>query len=715
MDGDGGAVSGNPLLDRGFLVPFDRIEPGDVAPAVDETLKWARRRLDEAAADETASGGAALAGIDAVAQEVARTWAPVSHLANVAATPELRRAHAAALPEVVRFRSRLFHHEKLYRRLQAFAASREGRALAGLPRRHLEKTLREFRRAGADLSRDRKAALEEMRVELSELGRSFEENLLEETAAYGKLVTDRDALAGLPEAVIERASRLAEARGQEGWLVTLDMPSVDAVLRHASDRSLRREVHAAYLDRCTGGERDNRPLIARMLELRRRIASLLGYDDFPSYRLETAMAKSGGRVRTFLDELIAATRPFHDQDAQELQRCARRFGVGALAPWDVSFLMEKLRKERFDLDDEALRPWFPLDEVQSGLFEIARRLFGLSVKRADNPAVWHPDVCFFEVRDDTGRHLGSFYADWFPRDTKRQGAWMDALVAGGPRAGAVDPRAGGPAGEGFDPHLGFVGGNFNPPTKAGPSLLTHREVRTLFHEFGHLLHHVASRVEIPERGGTNVAWDWVEVPSQIMENWTWRSEALDIFARHHETGAPLPADTVDRLIAARRFMGGWSQMRQLSLANLDLELHRSWDAETPVMEYAAATLRPFVPSDRFVERHVLPSFAHLFGGGYASAYYSYLWSETLEADAFSRFEDEGVLSPVAGRAFLDSILSQGDRREPDELFRAFMGRAPNTRALIQRNLGTTFQGDGPSRTPDAPSRPSAVRQRRERG
>ena len=683
-EGDqGDTVTGNPLLDRSFPVPFDRIVPGDVASAVEETLQWARQRLDELAEDREAPGDATLAGLDAVAREVARTWAPVSHLANVAATPELREAHAAALPDVVRFGSRLFHHEGLYRLLRSFASSPEGRALVGLPRRHLEKTLREFRRAGADLPRDGKTALEEMQVELSDLGRRFEENLLEETAAYGKLVAERSAVDGLPDTALERASQLAGARGLEGWLITLDMPSVEAVLKHATDRTLRQEVHAAYLDRCTGGERDNRPLIPRMLELRRRIASLLEYDDFPGYRLETAMAGSGGRVRAFLDDLTVATRPFYERDAIELERCARRFGLGALAPWDVSFLMEKLRKERFDLDDEALRPWFPLDQVQSGLLEIASRLFGLSVAQVDNPAVWHPDVGYFEVRDETGLHLGSFYADWFPRDTKRQGAWMDALIAGGPRNG------------GFERHLAFIGGNFTPPTASRPSLLTHREVRTLFHEFGHLLHHVASRVEIPERGGTNVAWDWVEVPSQIMENWTWRREALDLFARHHETGTPLPAETLERLVGARRFMGGWSQMRQLSLANLDLELHRSWDAETPVMEYAAATLRPFVPSDSFVERHLLPSFAHLFGGGYASAYYSYLWSETLEADAFSRFEDEGVLNPATGRAFLEAVLSQGDRRDPNELFREFMGRDPNEGALIRRNLGTTLNGDIP--------------------
>ena len=666
----------NPLLDRSFPVPFHRIRPGDVGPAVAEVLGRARRRIDELGAGSGGSYAEVVGRLDALAEEVECTWSPVSHLHNVDATPELREAYAAALPEVTRFSSRLHHHEGLYRRLRDFAGSRAGSSLTGLRRRHLHHTLRDFRRAGAALGPADKRALEDLRLDLSELGRRFEENLLEETAAYGKVVTDPEELAGLPETVLERAARLAAERNEEGWLITLDMPSVQAVLRHADDRGLRREIHAAHLDRCTSGKRDNRPLVARILELRREIAELLGYPDFPEHRLETLMAGSGGRVRAFLDELIAGTRPFHERDTAELEAHAHASGLGSLRPWDVAWLMEKLRKERFQVDDEVLRPWFPLEEVQSGLFEIAKRLFGLTVRRAGNPAVWHPDVAYFEVRDEAEVHLGSFYTDWFPRETKRQGAWMDALVVGGPAADG-----------GFRPHLAFIGGNFNPPTATRPALLTHREVRTLFHEFGHLIHHIASRVEVPARGGVNVAWDWVEVPSQIMENWCWEREALDLFARHHETGDPLPDTILDGLVAARRFMGGWLQMRQLSLANLDLELHRTWRGDTPVMDYAAAALRPFVPSDRFVERHMLPSFAHLFAGGYASAYYSYLWSETLEADAFSRFAAEGVLNAETGRAFRDRVLAQGDRRDPEELFRDFTGRDPDPGALIRRNLG----------------------------
>ncbi|MYH52640.1 MAG: M3 family metallopeptidase, partial [Gemmatimonadetes bacterium] len=439
----------NPLLDRTFPVPFDCIEPGAVGPAVAEVLARAGRRIEELGAGAGGSYGEVVGALDVINEEVERTWSPVSHLHNVDATPELREAYAGALPEITRFSSRLHHHEGLYRRLRDFAASRAGASLTGLRHRHLDRTLRDFRRAGAALNPADKKTLEDLRLELSELGRSFEENLLEETAAYGKVVTDSDTLAGLPETALERAAQLAAARGEEGWLITLDMPSVQAVLQHADDRALRREIHSAYLDRGTAGDRDNRPLVARILELRRQVAELLGYPDFPDYRLETLMARSGGRVRTFLDELIDRTRPFHDRDTSELEGHARRSGLDALEPWDVGWLMEKLRKERFDVDDEMLRPWFPLEEVQSGLFEIADRLFGLRVRRVDNPAVWHPDVGFYEVHDETGVHLGSFYTDWFPRETKRQGAWMDSLVSGGPT------RDGG-----FDPHLAFIGGNF---------------------------------------------------------------------------------------------------------------------------------------------------------------------------------------------------------------------------------------------------------------
>ncbi len=668
--------SSNPLLEHGFPIPFDRITPETIAPAMAETLAAARRRIDDLAAGEGGGYDDVVGALDGISESVARTWAPVSHLNNVASTPELREAYGAALPEITRFTSRLHHHEGLFRRLRSFAKSPAGVELKGIRRRNLDHALRDFRRAGAELDQGTKEKLEALRIELSELGRRFEENLLDETAAFRRIVRDPARLEGFPETALERAAQMAAAANEEGWLLTLDMPSVQAVLQHAADRELRREIHTAYLDRCTEGDRDNAPLIERILAIRRRLAGILGYRDFPDYRLETLMAGKGDRVRAFIDDLADRTRPFHQRDVAELEQCATEIGLGALEPWDVSWLMEKLRRERFAIDDEALRPWFPLNEVQAGLFEIAGRLFGLQIEEVANDAVWHPEVSFFEVRNEAGAHIGSFYTDWFPRESKRQGAWMDSLITGGP-----SPRGG------FDPHLGFIGGNFTPPTATRPALLTHREVLTLFHEFGHLLHHICSTVEIRALGGVNVAWDWVEVPSQIMENWCWEGEALDLFARHYQTGEALPDRLLERLRAARRFMAGWLQMRQLSLAHLDLSLHRDYDGNTPVIEHARALLRPFVPSDRFVKRHILPSFAHIFAGGYASAYYSYLWSETLEADAFSHFRRAGVLNPQAGRDFRDRILARGDSRDADALFRDFMGREVDPEALIRRNLG----------------------------
>lgn len=666
----------NPLEAWVGTIPFDRIEAQHVEGAVRRALSRASERIEKLISASETDYDSVVAELDRIGESVARTWAPVSHLNNVNATADYREAYGKILPEVTRFWSRLLNNEALHGRLVAYRQSSEGQALHGLRARHVDRILKEFERAGANLDPDAKERLESIRMELSRLGQTFQENVLEETAAYARHVTDAEELAGLPESTRDRAASLAEARGLDGWVITLDMPSVQAVLKHAENRDLRRDVHEAYLDRCTSGTRDNRPVIEEILALRREMVELLGYDSFPDYRLELAMARSGSRVRDFLDELIEGTRPYWERDLADVEEHARELGIEPLEPWDVSFVAEALKRQRFELDDEALRPWFPLAEVQDGLFEIAHRLFGLRIRRVDNDAVWHPDVEFFEIADEGGTVLGRFYTDWYPRDEKRQGAWMDSFVTGGPRENGS-----------FEPHLAFIGGNFNPPVGGKPALLTHREVQTLFHEFGHLLHHCTSRVEIPGRAGINVAWDWVEVPSQLMENWTWEKEALDLFARHHETDAPVPPELLQRMLDARRFMGGWHQMRQLSFANLDLLLHQAYDGQRPAVEFARDALLPFAPAERFVRRHLLTSFSHLFAGGYASAYYSYLWSETLEADVFSRFADAGVLDPATGRAYLETILSQGDREDPEALFRDFMGRDPDPSALIARNLG----------------------------
>jgi oligopeptidase A len=428
--------------------------------------------------------------------------------------------------------------------------------------------------------------------------------------------------------------------------------------------------------------------------LRDESAEILGYRDFPDYTLEDRMVGSGSRAVAFEADLVDRTRPFWERDVEDLREHASTIGMSDIEPWDIAYLIDDLRRTRYELDDEDLRPYFPLPHVLSGLFEVVRRTFGFRIEERQIDELWHEDVRYFEIfDDDDGEMLGAFYSDWFPRVEKREGAWMNNFITGGPRP------------DGFAPHLGVICGNFTPPDGDRPALLTHREVETTFHEFGHLLHHCTSRVEVSARAGINVAWDWVELPSQLMENWTWERDALYLFARHYETGEPLPDELFERMIAARRYMGGWAQMRQLSLGTVDLALHgelapklrqesngsdgSELDARqgNEVMSFGEERFAPFSPDPRFARLHMLTSFTHLFAGGYAAAYYSYLWSEVLDADVFTRFRREGIFNRDTGREYVDSILSRGDSADPDDLFVEFMGRAPDPEALLARNLG----------------------------
>jgi oligopeptidase A len=689
------ADDANPLLADTFLVPFHAIRPEHIEPGIRTALAEAQLQVDAVAADAAPPTWAnTVERLDRAVEVLARRVAPAGHLMAVVETPELREAYNAVLPEMSAFWSRLPLDERLWTRLRAFAETGEARTLTGLRRRHLEKTLQEFRRAGAELPPEGKARLETLKVELAQLQQRFAENVLDATAAYELLVTDEARLRGVPESARRRARAQAEEKGQEGWLLTLDLPSVEPVLKYCEDRELRREIHAAYTHRCRGGEHDNRGLLARILRTRREISEILGYASYSDYKLEDRMARTGERATAFEWDMVERTRPYWARDVKALRAFAAGMGLDELEPWDAAFVMERLRRERYDIDDEALRPWFPLDQVLAGLFEIVRRTFGFRVEERPIAEVWHPDVRHYEILAEDGTHVGSFYSDWFPRKEKRQGAWMSDLVTGGPR----DDR-------GFRPHLGVVCGNFPPPLDGTPALLTHRDVETVFHEFGHLLHHCTCRVSIAARAGINVAWDWVELPSQLMENWCWEREALALFARHWHTGEPFPDALVDRMMAARRFMGGWNQMRQLSFGTLDLALHdhlapqlhaargdagaEDLDAEqgARVLAFARDHYLGFSPSSRFAELHGLAAFTHIFAGGYSAGYYSYLWSEVLDADVFTRFRSEGVFNRETGRAYVDAILSRGDSDDPERLFREFMGRDPDPRALLERNLG----------------------------
>ena len=696
----------NPLLLEAARIPFHEIRAEHVEPGIGAALAEAQAEVDAVASSEVPpTWENTVQRLDRALERLSERISPASHLMSVSETPELRAAYNAVLPEISAFWSSLPLDPKLWARVAAFEATDEARSLTGLRRRHLDKTVAEFRRAGADLPDEAKARLRALKVEVAQLEQRFGEHVLDATAEYELLVEDESRLDGVPEAARRRFRTRAEEAGKKGWLLTLDYPSVEAVLKHAHDRALRKEIQNAYANRCRDGEHDNRGLIARILRIRDEIAEILGYGSFPDYVLEERMARTGEQAMAFERDLVERTRAYYQRDVEELRSFGQELGLDALEPWDVAYVMEQLRKARYDIDDEDLRPYFPLPRVLDGLFEIVRRTFGFRIEEREIEEVWHPDVRYFELVDESDETtVGGFYTDWFPRKEKRQGAWMNNFVTGGPTD------------DGFRPHVGVICGNFTPPDGDQPALLTHREVQTTFHEFGHLLHHCTSRVEIPARAGIHVAWDFVELPSQIMENWTWEREALDLFARHHEDGSPLPDELYERMIAARRFMGGWGQMRQLSLGTVDLVLHAElapklraeaaaggasdWGGREPgevdehdaaqgdeVMAFARARFRDFVPTDRFAELHALTSFSHLFSGGYAAGYYSYLWSEVLDADAFTRFKAEGIFNPETGRSYVQSILSRGDSDDPEILFRSFMGRDPDPEALLERNLG----------------------------
>jgi oligopeptidase A len=668
----------NPLLSREFRIPFDRIQTKHVEPAVRQALQEAQHELDTLiASDGERSYENTIEPLDDLLERLGRVIDPVTHLVAVMNTPELREAYNQVLPDFSAFYAKLPLNVGLWRVVKQYAATPEAQELTGVRRRHLDKMVRDFIRAGADLPADKKSRVEAIRVELSRLHTQFSDNTLDATNAFELLITDPDELAGLPETARTRARTSAASKGQTGWRFTLQLPSYLPFMQYADSRELREQLYTAFVNRASTGDLDNRPLMVRILELRRELAHLLGYRNFADYRLEESMVGSGDRALAFLNDLTERTRPYWDREIAELKEFAEEIGLENLEPWDVAYVAEKMRKSRYDIDEEELRPYFPMDRVLEGVFEIARRIFGVTVTERPIKEVWHPDVKFYDIHDEEeGVYLGSFYADWFPRESKRGGAWMDSFVTGRP------------AEEGFTPHLGLMVGNFSPPEDNRPALLTHREVETTLHEFGHLLHHLLSRVEVPARAGTNVPRDWVELPSQIMENWAWEREALDLFACHWQTGAPIPEELFRKMVAARNFMAANAQMRQLSFGTTDLKLHIEYDPERDgdVVAYVQDVMSHFSIRPEFARNHFIATFTHVFAGGYAAGYYSYLWSEVLDADAFTRFQQEGIFNRETGRAYVDAILSRGDSADPVDLFREFMGRDPDLNALLRRNL-----------------------------
>jgi oligopeptidase A len=670
----------NPLRSRAQRIDFRSVTAQDVEAGIDAAVAEAEAALARLLAAQGPRRYAdTVDALDALLERVDRVYGYAYHLTSVRSTPELREAFARVQPRYKAFRTRLDVDPRLYSALQSVATGAEAHALDPLRRRHLDKTLERLRRAGASLGDAERERVTELRVELARLGTRFSEHVLDATNAFALDVDDRDDLDGLPETVVEQARERARAAGKDGWRVTLHAPSYVPFLRHARRRDLRERLWRAYNGRAEGGPFDNRAIVADILRLRRELARHLGYRDYAELALEDRMLAGVDQVRSFLRTLEDRTRPYAEREVGELETFAREtLGIDTLEPWDVRFAFERWREHRFDLDEQALRPYFPLPHVQTAMFELASDLFGLRFEEVDAPERWHDDVSCFEVRNEAGTHVGTFYTDWFPRADKRDGAWMNDLIEGGPIPGG-----------GFEPHVGLMCGNLTPSGGGRPALLDFQEVQTLFHEFGHLLHLLVTNVEVRARGMGAVAWDFIELPSQVMENWTLEPAALARFARHVDSGEPIPEGLVAKLLAARHFMQPWSQMRQLALASVDMALHVDFDpdGDTDALEFARDVMVPFDIAERFVASGFVCAFSHIMAGSYASGYYAYKWSEVLDADAFSRFREEGLFDRDVGRAFVDTLLARGDSADPGELFEAFMGRGPRIDAVIERNLG----------------------------
>jgi len=675
----------NPLLDFSGLPRFAEFKPEYVTPAIDQLLADARAAVARAeAADTPAEWDAFVAPLDDANERLGRAWGQVSHLHSVMDSPELREVYNANLPKITVYYAELGQNEALFTKFKALKASPGYAALSAPRKKIVENELRDFRLGGAELPADKKVRFMQVQEELAQLSAKFEENLLDATNDYHLVIDEVSELAGVPDDVLAMMKAAAEADGETGWKITLQMPFYLPVMQYADSRELRQILYRAYVTRASEfgkPELDNTALIASILRLRREAAELLGFASYAQVSLAAKMADTPADVLKFLDELAARARPYAEKDFDELKAFARdELGYETLEAWDTSYVSEKLSVARYSFSDQEVKQYFPEPRVLAGLFKLVETLYGLHI-REDSAPMWHPDVKFYTLTDHAGQRVGQFYLDLYARASKRGGAWMDDVIT---RRRTAD---------GIQTPVAYLNCNFSGPVGDKPALFTHDEVITLFHETGHGLHHLLTQIEELGVSGINgVEWDAVELPSQFMENFCWEWDVLKHMTAHVDTGEPLPRALFDRMLAAKNFQSGLQTLRQIEFASFDMHLHDDFDPN------GKRTAQDLIDDIRKKVAVIVPpaynrfpnNFSHIFAGGYAAGYYSYKWAEVLSADAYALFEDEaegygGVLNPEVGHRFWSEILAQGGARPALESFKAFRGREPTIDALLRHN------------------------------
>jgi oligopeptidase A len=676
----------NPLMSQHELPPFQTIKAEHVEPAVTELLDKNRAEIGallEAGADTWET---LIEKQDDLDDRLNQAWSPVSHMNSVVNSDELREAYNNCLPSLSEYSTEMGQNPELFKAYKKIAESESANNLTGPQQKVIENALRDFRLSGIDLDSEKQKRFAEISKQLSELGSKFGDNVLDATGAWNKVIADEKELAGLPESAIGLAKQTAEQRGEEGFMLTLDMPSYIPVMSYCDNRELRKEMYEAFTTRASdtgpgAGQWDNSELMNKILKLRKELSMLLGFENFAERSLATKMADTPEQVLEFLNELAAKSKPVAIKEFAEICDFAmQEYGVSELNAWDGPYYAEKLKKQKYDISDEELRPYFPAPTVIAGMFEVVRRLYDIEISESTDIETWHEDVKTYNISKG-GNLIARFYLDLYARARKQGGAWMDECRV---RRVKADGELQLP--------VAYLTCNFTNPVGDAPALFTHDEVVTLFHEFGHGLHHMMTQVDCAGVSGINgVAWDAVELPSQFMENWCWEREALQFISGHYQSGEPLPDELLDKMLKAKNFQSAMQMVRQLEFALFDLRLHIEFNADLDdthdnqvqaVLDSVRSQVAviPIPPINRF--QH---AFSHIFGGGYAAGYYSYKWAEVLSADAFAKFSEDGIFNRQTGEKFLSTVLEQGGSKDAMELFVAFRGREPSVDALLRQD------------------------------